>query len=114
MSGSIYGTPIGMPELSIKQGATLQLLMAVTNDDGSVFDLTVVTVAAEVSSTTYQPVATLTVEKTDIAGQLSITQATDTWAPGRYLCDLKFTDSGTSIVLKSNTFTIMVLAAVTP
>lgn len=96
----------------VKQGATLQLLIAATNDDGSAFDFTGIAITAQVSQWPSRAVfATLTVTQTAIPGQLSIVQATDSWAPGTYRCDFKFVQG--AIVLKSQTFTIEVLPAVT-
>ncbi len=107
-------SPAAPGALTIKQGATLQLLLAVTNDDGSVFDLSVVTVTAQLRvPVTLSLVATLPIVVTGIPGQLSITEATATWSPGNYICDIAFTDPATSVVVKSNTFSINVVAAVT-
>jgi hypothetical protein len=127
MSGaSIYGVAVGWPQatFAIKQGATLQLLIAVTNDDNTVFDLTGVTVTAQLRQpdvvslvAPLAPPATpgvvidLAVISTTIAGQLSITQATDLWAPGRYVADFKFVQG--AIVQKSDTFALIVEPAVT-
>jgi hypothetical protein len=115
MSASIYGTePAGVPvpSLHVKQGASLQLLIAVTNDDGTVFSFTGVTVTAQVKDRlTLTLIATLTVVVTGIAGQLSVLQATDTWEPGTYVCDFKFVQG--AVVLKSQSFGIIVDPAVT-
>jgi hypothetical protein len=113
MSGSsIYGTTIGLgPSLHVKQGATLQLLMALTNDDGTAFDLTSVAATAQVRDLSNNLIATLTVAPTGTAGQLSVTQATDAWVPGRYLSDFKFVQG--SIVLKSQTYSLIVDPPVT-
>jgi hypothetical protein len=83
------------------------------NDDGTAFDLTGVSVSAQVRTASLDVVATLTVVITGIRGQMSITQATDTWPPGRYLCDLKFVEAAAGIVLKSRTFAIVVARPVT-
>jgi len=100
-----------LPTLRVKQGATFQLLIAVTNDDGSVFDLTNVAVTAQLRDPSFNLIATLAVTPTGIAGQLSITAATDAWTPGRYLADFKISEA--AIVLKSQTFNVIVEPAVT-
>jgi len=99
--------------LHVKQGATLQLLISATNDDGSVFDFSGVTITAQVRAFgSGTLLATLTVVTTGVPGQLSVTQATDTWPPAPYVCDFKFAQG--SIVLKSQTFGLTVDPAVTP
>lgn len=100
--------------LSIKQGATLQLLLAVQNDDGTPFDLTSVVVTSQLRAAFGVLIDTLNVTPTAIPGQLAVKEDTALWPIGRLLCDLKFTTIATpAIILKSDTFAIDVLLAVT-
>jgi hypothetical protein len=98
--------------LHIKQGATLQLLLAMTNSDGSAYDFTGMTITAQVRTKgALALVASLTVVVTGTPGQLSISQATDGWATGPLVMDLKFAKAG--VVLKSDTVDLLVDQAVT-
>lgn len=100
-----------MTDLIIKQGATLQLLLSVKNDDNSAFDLTGTTVASQVRDLANRLIATLTLTPTGDTGVLSVTQATSTWPTGPLQMDIKVTQG--SIVLKTATQTIVVEEAVT-
>lgn len=99
--------------LGIKQGATLQLLLAVANDDDSAFNLASVTYAAEVRNAYGGLVAMLTLTPTGTPGQLAVAHDTTGWPVGTLSGDLKFTDLSTAVVVKSDTFTIVVTAAMT-
>lgn len=101
------------PALSIKAGATLQLLIAVTNDDTTPFDLSTATVSAFVRDAYGHQVDTLILTTTGTPGQLSVSQSTATWPIGALACDLKFVDHATGTITKSDTFAITVIAAIT-
>jgi hypothetical protein len=100
-----------MPDLSLKRGASLQLLIAVANDDNTPFDLTEVTVSSQVRTATGALIATLTVTPTGTPGQLSVLQATDTWPTGPAQLDLKFVSG--DVVLKSETQNLLITDPVT-
>ena len=100
-----------MTDLTIKKGASLQLLIAVANDDSSAFDLTGVTVSSKVKTTAGRLIATLTVTPTGTPGQLSVLQATDDWPTGPAQMDLKFVSGG--VVLKSETQGLLITDTVT-
>jgi hypothetical protein len=100
-----------MTDLTIKKGASLQLLIAVANDDNSAFDLTGVTVSSQVKTAAGKPIATLTVTPTGTPGQLSVLQATDTWPTGPAVMDLKFVSG--DVVLKSETQSLLITDPVT-
>jgi hypothetical protein len=100
--------------LNIKQGATLQLLIDVQNADKTPLDLSTVTVSAAVNDQHGQPVDTLTLTPTSTAGQLWVAQDTAAWPLGQLYSDVKFVSKATGSVLKSDTFYIQVLSAVTP
>jgi hypothetical protein len=97
--------------LSIKQGATLQLLIAATNDNGTPLDLTNIVVSAEVRNFDGLLIDTLGITPTGITGQLSVAQNTTVWPISQLTCDFKFVSGST--VLKSDTFIITVLPAIT-
>ena len=99
--------------LNIKAGATLQLLIAVANASGVPLDLSTVTVSSFVRTQYGSQIATLTLTPTGTPGQLAVAQDTTSWPTGIVLCDLKFVTTLTGIVLKSDTFQIVVLPAVT-
>jgi hypothetical protein len=99
--------------LNIKAGATLQLLIAVKDASGAPLDLTTVTCSSFVRTTFGSQVDTLILTQTGTPGQLSVSQATVTWPVGTLLCDLKIVTTSTGVVLKSDTFNIVVAAAVT-
>jgi hypothetical protein len=101
-----------MADLYVKQGATLQLIIAAANDDGSPVDLTTITTTSEVRDRQGRLIDTLVLTPTSgIPGQYTVAQATTKWPRGELLCDFKMIRS--SIVLKSQTVTIEVLPAVT-
>lgn len=100
--------------LSIKQGATLQLLLAVANDDDSPFDLATVSYGGALRTAYGELVATLVLTPTLTAGQLVVQQTTAFWPVGVLSGDLKFTSLTTGIVVKSETFPLTVVAAITP
>jgi hypothetical protein len=103
-----------MANLYVKKGATLQLIIAAANDDGSPVDLTTITTTSEVRTREGRLIDTLTLTPTSgIAGQYTVAQATTKWPHGELVCDFKMIQNSSSIVLKSQTVTIEVLPAVT-
>ena len=102
-----------MPAIHVKQGATLQLLIAIANDDGSAFDLTTAVVTAQARNLVGAPfVASLNLVTTGVAGQLSVQQDTSAWPVGILRCDFKLVGSS-GVVLKSSTWDLVVDPAVT-
>lgn len=86
-------------ELTIDQGSTFSSVINLTNDDNSVIDIANSTFSAEIRKSYYSVNATaiITVTKEDAANgivRLEIPAAnTANIKPGRYLYDLKMTDS---------------------
>jgi hypothetical protein len=100
--------------LTVKQGATLQLVLTVANDDGTPFDLTMAAVTASVRTANRIIVdALLPLEPNSTPGQLTVVQPTDAWPIGPLICDLKFVAHDSGVVVKSSTFSIVVISAVT-
>lgn len=97
--------------LSIKAGATLQLILQINNDDGSAFPLTNVTPSSQVRDGAGRLIGTITFTTTATVGQLLVAQATDGWPPGLLWWDIKLTQG--NIVLKSDTIAITVVPAIT-
>jgi hypothetical protein len=100
-----------MATLSIKAGATLQLRLAVTNDDGTAVDLTGVTATSQVRDSYGKLIADLTIILVDSPGVLSITQDTTGWSTGTMRMDLKLVISGVTLI--SQTVPLLVEEAVT-
>jgi hypothetical protein len=111
MSGSIYG--VGGSELCIKQGATFSLLLALQNDDGTPYDISTLTITSglRIGPTL---VTIMTAAPTGVAGQLAITAASDTWPVGHLTGDFRIVSTGDPAVLYSATYTVTVVAAMTP
>lgn len=86
-------------ELTIDQGTTFSSVITLTNDDNTVIDVTDSTFSSEIRKSYYSTNATavITVTKEDAANgvvKLAIPAAnTANIKPGRYLYDLKMTDS---------------------
>lgn len=100
-------------ELTIKQGATFQLLISLTNDDGTPVDLATCTVTSDLRTARLELVASLTLTPTSTPGQLSVAEPTDTWPIGKLVGDFKITSNSTSTILKSAGFTVAVQSSVT-
>lgn len=103
-----------MATFTLKQGSTLQLFMAVSNDDGTAFDLSTVTATSWVRDPVGRLIAQLALTPTSIPGQIYIKQETDDWPYDIVLnLDFKFTAIATGIVLKSETMTLAIEEAIT-
>lgn len=100
-----------MSEIPIKQGASLQLAIQVSNDDGSPMLLSGLVITAQVRTLYGSLVDTLVLTPTGTTGQLSVVQSTAAWPTGRHACDLKIVEAG--ITLRSDTFNFLVSDAVT-
>jgi hypothetical protein len=109
---SVYGVP-PQPSLFVKSGATFQLLITVSNDDGTPMDLTQVSVSSQLRNAAGTLIATLAVNTNAIPGQLAIIEATDTWPVGRLYFDFKFATDAGGPVLKSQTIVLLVTPAIT-
>jgi hypothetical protein len=100
-----------MATLSIKAGATLQLRLAATNDDGTAVDLTGVTATSQVRDAYGRLVADLSMALVDSPPVLSITQDTSGWQTGMMRMDVKLVAG--DITLISETVPLFVDEAVT-
>jgi hypothetical protein len=102
-----------LADLTLKQGASLQLAVAATNDDGTPFDLTTVTVSSQVRNQIGQLIATLPIVVTSppTLGTMTILAPTDGWPIGRLIMDFKLVEA--AVVLKSTTLGIVIQQAAT-
>jgi hypothetical protein len=99
------------PTLTIKKGATLQLIIQAKNSDGSAMDLSGVTVTSQIRDRSDNLIDTLDLATSEITGQLTAAQDTATYPEGVLLCDFKLVQNG--VVLKSQTLQIKVEKRVT-
>ncbi|OYV24527.1 MAG: hypothetical protein B7W99_01890 [Rhodospirillales bacterium 20-58-10] len=84
---------------AIKRGASLALIAAFTNPDGSITNLTGVTMSASVRDAEFNLVATLTPVATSTPGQASITVAdTSSWPEGWLRIDMLATGAGWQVL----------------
>jgi hypothetical protein len=99
-----------MASVTVKQGDTLEWIIAVTSND-VVLDLTGYAVRAQIRRSDVL-VASLTVTFTNpSAGIMNLTATaaqTDAWPAGTHKCDIEFTDL-TGDVFSSDTFDVIVL-----
>jgi hypothetical protein len=96
---------------TIKRGASLALMAAFTNPDGSIPSLTGVAMTATVRDAEFNLVATLTPVATTTPGQASITVAdTSAWPEGWLRIDMLATGSGWQVL--SPTYALFVVRAV--
>lgn len=101
----------GANGLTIKQGATLQLVVQISNDDGSAFVLAGVTATSQVRDANGHLVANIALATSSTTGQLLVAAPTDTWPLGLLWWDIKLVQGG--IVVKSSTTGITVQPAIT-
>lgn len=103
-----------MADISIKQGTTLSLSGAFTNDDGTVVSLVGASVLCQLRDINYQWVADLPVAINGAAGTVGILVAgatTASWPLGQLRCDLRVTDASGNVSF-SETFGVRVRQAV--
>jgi hypothetical protein len=101
-----------MTDLTVKRGSSLQLMLALSHDDGSAADLSGMTLSSQVRDSHDRLVATLTVVPSGQLGVASILQPTADWPTGVLRIDFRIS-SGDGVVLISDTKTILVEGAVT-
>ena len=101
--------------IPIKRGATLLLLGACMNDDGTPIDLTGVTITSQLHDSRGNVAATLLVTVTNApAGTFTLSapsSVTAQWSPGQLAGDLCYVQNGS--VLYSETFSLAVAPSIT-
>lgn len=100
-----------MADLSIKRGATLQLLIALADDNGAPLDVASVITSSQVRDDAGKLIDTLEMIPTAVAGQLKVAQATADWPLGNLLLDFKIIQG--AVILKSETIAIEVERPIT-
>ena len=103
-----------MKKIILKKGDTLALSCQLKDSLGVPIDITAYTIQSQVRKQDMTLVDTLIVNKTDNAnGEYSITAtSTGTWPVDLLVCDIKYT-AGASSIIRTETFTIDLRAAVT-
>ncbi len=99
--------------LSIKQGATLQLTIAASNADATPVDQSTVTASCSVRDLYMGLIGQLSLVASGTPGQWTVRQETGSWPVGTLSADLKLVVTATGVVIKSATFQIIVLVAIT-
>jgi hypothetical protein len=99
-------------DISLKQGAALQLQIAALDDEGVAFDLSTVTARAQVRDVQDNLVATLPLTVGSAANLLLVAlPSTSDWPIGLLRCDVRLTVAGMDVI--SDTFTIHMQPPVT-
>lgn len=105
-----------IPTLRTKRGDSLNLTCSFQDGNGNAVSLVGYTVEAQIRTTGDVLLASLTATITDAAAglyTLSVdADATETWAPATYVCDIQYTDSN-GTVSSTSTFRIEVLSDIT-
>ncbi len=100
------------PQITVKQGASLNLLLQVWNDDGTAADISTVALTANVRNSQGQLVAVLPITQPGQTGAAAISvYDTSSWPLGILRLDVRL--QGASSVLISDTLAIVVGRSVT-